>query len=102
MKISNKVNFYTNPIIQTLFFIDAECGGVLKANETWQYIESPGYEDGAYSEDQKCSWIIQASPGMRLQVKFVDFGFLCTTSCVDYVELKLNKDQRLTGFINPF
>lgn len=59
--------------------LDADCGSVLKATNEWQYIESPGYEDGAYSEDQKCSWIIQASIGKRIQVKFVDFGFLCTT-----------------------
>lgn len=76
---------------------DAECGGTLKANKTWTYIESPGYADGAYSEDQKCSWIIQVPHGKRIEIKFVDFGFLCTTSCVDYVELKLAKNQRLTG-----
>lgn len=81
--------------------LDAYCGGVLKANRSWNYIESPGYSDGAYSEDQKCSWVIQASPGTRIDIKFVAFGFLCATSCVDYVELKLLKDQRLTGRLIP-
>jgi hypothetical protein len=71
---------------------------MLKATKSWQYIESPGYTEGAYEEDQKCSWLIEAPGNKRIQIKFIgDFGFLCTTSCVDYVELKLNKDQRQTG-----
>jgi hypothetical protein len=79
-------------------FADAECGGILKANKTWQFIQSPGFDENGYEENQKCSWLLQAPRKMRIMIEFEgDFGFLCSTSCADYIELKLGKDQRLTG-----
>uniref|UniRef100_A0A0N4ZMC0 Zinc metalloproteinase n=1 Tax=Parastrongyloides trichosuri TaxID=131310 RepID=A0A0N4ZMC0_PARTI len=78
--------------------INAECGDVITSTPYWNYIESPNYDDGGYIEDQMCSWIITAPTGKRIEISFVDeFAFLCTSTCMDYVEIKLQKDQRNTG-----
>lgn len=79
-------------------YTDADCGGKLKAAEEWAYIESPGYADEGYAEDQTCNWVIASPLGTRVELEFVDeFSFLCSNICLDYVEVKLTKDQRNTG-----
>jgi hypothetical protein len=56
-------------------------------------IVQEGYEPG-----QHCNWIVRSPLGTRIQAEFLgDFSLLCATICLDYVELKLAKDQRLTG-----
>uniref|UniRef100_A0AC35TGF5 Zinc metalloproteinase n=1 Tax=Rhabditophanes sp. KR3021 TaxID=114890 RepID=A0AC35TGF5_9BILA len=78
--------------------INGECGGVLEGSNYWKYIESPNYEENGYVEDQMCSWIIKVPRYKRVEVQFVDnFGFLCTSTCMDFVELKLQVDQKNTG-----
>ncbi|KAK0426861.1 hypothetical protein QR680_009939 [Steinernema hermaphroditum] len=79
--------------------INAVCGDVhiLKHSE-WITIESPGYGREGYDENQMCSWIVKAPYGQRVEVEFVDdFSFLCTSTCIDYVELKIQRDQKNTG-----
>uniref|UniRef100_A0A1I7XEB9 Zinc metalloproteinase n=1 Tax=Heterorhabditis bacteriophora TaxID=37862 RepID=A0A1I7XEB9_HETBA len=78
---------------------DTNCGGVLEVSSEWQIISSPGFPDPGYEPDQKCSWLIKASEGKRIEIRFVeDFSFLCTSTCVDYVEVKLSPDLKNTGF----
>uniref|UniRef100_A0A7E4V4C4 Metalloendopeptidase n=1 Tax=Panagrellus redivivus TaxID=6233 RepID=A0A7E4V4C4_PANRE len=78
--------------------INAECGGVIELTNEWHEFSSPGYEDDGYTENQYCSWILTVPRKKRIELEFVeDFSFLCATTCVDYVELKLAKDQRNTG-----
>jgi hypothetical protein len=61
-------------------------------------IKSPDYDGEGYQPGQQCNWIVRSPSGTRIQVEFIgDFSSLCATICVDYVELKLAKDQRLTG-----
>ncbi|KAI6178807.1 Zinc metalloproteinase [Aphelenchoides besseyi] len=74
---------------------NADCGGVLKATDKWQTIESPQYEDS--SDGQKCSWLIKAPRSKRVKIEFVELNFLCSTTCVEFVELKIGQDQRKTG-----
>ncbi|VDM48450.1 unnamed protein product [Toxocara canis] len=63
--------------------LESQCGGVLKANDKWQTVESPGYPDS----------------DARIEMEFVDeFDIFCATTCVDYVELKIGNDLRNTGF----
>ena len=70
----------------------------------WSSFSSPGYPDEEFEPGQKCSWLIEAPAGERIELQFVgDFEFLCTSTCVDYVEVKLSKDIRNTGFrLGPF
>ncbi|VDN51772.1 unnamed protein product [Dracunculus medinensis] len=76
-----------------------DCGGMLKATDEWQEIESPGYPDPGYESGEKCSWLIEAAVGKRIEVEFIeDFGIFCASTCVDYVELKIGNDMRATGF----
>lgn len=88
-------------IFLNFIFKDAECGKIInikKDDNKWHFIESPGYgtEDG-YGEDQRCNWILKTEKE-RLELEFVDeFSFLCSIICLDFVELKLAKDQRATG-----
>ena len=84
---------------RTLIFIDAKCGEILTLKEEeWKSISSPNYEEDGYIENQMCSWILKAPKKQRIEIEFIeDFSFLCATTCVDYVELKLAKDQRNTG-----
>lgn len=49
----------------------------------------------------KTGWIcmLQAPTGGRIEFEFVEeFSFLCTSTCVDYVEMKISADLRSTGF----
>lgn len=79
--------------------LDAECGGIIKLTEEWKEIESPNYPDPGYEADQKCSWLLKAEKGKRVEIEFIeDFSFLCTSTCVDFVELKISDDLRNTGF----
>ncbi|VDK20462.1 unnamed protein product, partial [Anisakis simplex] len=79
--------------------LEADCGGVLKAKGDWQTIESPGYPDPGYEIGQKCSWLIQTDKDKRIEMEFVeDFDIFCAITCVDYVEWKIGKDLRNTGF----
>ncbi|CAA96596.2 Zinc metalloproteinase nas-36 [Caenorhabditis elegans] len=78
---------------------NAECGGIIKLTEEWKEIESPNYPDPGYEADQKCSWLLKAEKGKRVEIEFIeDFSFLCTSTCVDFVELKISDDLRNTGF----
>ncbi|KJH49932.1 CUB domain protein [Dictyocaulus viviparus] len=78
---------------------NAECGGKIHVSNEWISIESPGFTDAGYEPDQKCSWLFLAPEGKRIEFKFVDdFSFLCTSTCVDYVEMKISADLRTTGF----
>ncbi|CAJ0596179.1 unnamed protein product [Cylicocyclus nassatus] len=77
----------------------AKCGGKIKVKDDWQSIESPGFPDPGYNPDQKCSWFFEAPKGKRIEFEFIeDFSFLCTSTCVDYVEMKIQADLRNTGF----
>ncbi|KHJ88329.1 CUB domain protein [Oesophagostomum dentatum] len=77
----------------------ADCGGKISVTDEWQSIESPGFPDPGYDPDQKCSWFFQAPEGRRIEFEFIeDFSFLCTSTCVDYVEMKIQADLRNTGF----
>lgn len=71
-----------------------------KNGNQWHTIESPKYgtEEG-YGEDERCNWILKTDNlDERLEVEFIDdFSFLCSIICLDFVELKLSKDQRATG-----
>uniref|UniRef100_A0AC35G759 Zinc metalloproteinase n=1 Tax=Panagrolaimus sp. PS1159 TaxID=55785 RepID=A0AC35G759_9BILA len=78
--------------------LNAKCGAVLTLKDEWQIISSPNYEEDGYIENQMCSWILKAPKKQRIEIEFLEeFSFLCATTCVDYVELKLSKDQRNTG-----
>ncbi|CAO4360280.1 unnamed protein product [Caenorhabditis nigoni] len=78
---------------------NAECGGILELSDEWKTIESPNYPDPGYEADQKCSWLLKAPKGKRVEIEFIeDFSFLCTSTCVDFVELKISDDLRNTGF----
>ncbi|RCN35797.1 CUB domain protein [Ancylostoma caninum] len=77
----------------------AVCGGKIAVTDEWQSIESPGFPDPGYDPDQKCSWFFEAEEGKRIEFEFIeDFSFLCTSTCVDYVEMKIQADLRNTGF----
>lgn len=77
---------------------NAECGGVINLSD-WTTIESPNYPDPGYDPDQKCSWLLKAKAGERVEIEFVeDFSILCTSTCADYVELKISSDLKTTGF----
>ncbi|VDM66790.1 unnamed protein product, partial [Strongylus vulgaris] len=42
---------------------------------------------------------VEAPEGKRIEFEFIeDFSFLCTSTCVDYVEMKIQADLRNTGF----
>uniref|UniRef100_A0A915DJT3 CUB domain-containing protein n=1 Tax=Ditylenchus dipsaci TaxID=166011 RepID=A0A915DJT3_9BILA len=83
-----------------------DCGGIVDVESPveWRHIRSPGYatSDG-YAENQVCNWIVRAvqqdnRQRLRVELEFVDdFSFLCSSTCLDYVEIKLGKDQRATG-----
>nr|D5FM37.1 RecName: Full=Zinc metalloproteinase nas-36; AltName: Full=Nematode astacin 36; Flags: Precursor [Haemonchus contortus]ACZ64272.1 astacin metalloprotease [Haemonchus contortus] len=76
----------------------AECGGKIVVKEEWQSIESPGFPDPGYDPDQKCNWVFEVA-GKRIEFEFIEeFSFLCTSTCVDYVEMKISADLRPTGF----
>uniref|UniRef100_A0A0N5AJB4 Zinc metalloproteinase n=1 Tax=Syphacia muris TaxID=451379 RepID=A0A0N5AJB4_9BILA len=76
-----------------------ECGGMLTAKEDWQVVESPGYPDPGYDVGERCSWVITTQKDKRIEFEFVDeFSMLCTTTCVDYVELKIGSDLANTGY----
>ncbi|EYC24160.1 hypothetical protein Y032_0014g2360 [Ancylostoma ceylanicum] len=78
---------------------EAECGGKIAVTDEWQSIESPGFPDPGYDPDQKCSWFFEAKEGKRIEFEFIEeFSFLCTSTCVDYVEMKIQADLRNTGF----
>ncbi|EGT57687.1 CBN-NAS-36 protein [Caenorhabditis brenneri] len=78
---------------------NAECGGLLELTDDWKTLESPNYPDPGYEADQKCSWLLKAQKGKRVEIEFIeDFSFLCTSTCVDFVELKISDDLRNTGF----
>ncbi|CAB3408716.1 unnamed protein product [Caenorhabditis bovis] len=79
---------------------NAECGGIIIVDDEWKEIESPGFPSPGYDPDQKCSWLIKANnPEDRVEMEFIDdFSFLCTSTCVDFVELKISDDLRNTGF----
>ncbi|WKX89427.1 hypothetical protein Q1695_008802 [Nippostrongylus brasiliensis] len=77
----------------------AECGGKIQLTDEWSSIESPGFPDPGYEPDQKCNWYFEAPEGKRVEFEFIeDFSFLCTSTCVDYVEMKLSADLRNTGY----
>uniref|UniRef100_A0A914C0N1 Zinc metalloproteinase n=1 Tax=Acrobeloides nanus TaxID=290746 RepID=A0A914C0N1_9BILA len=99
-----KLSFYDIRIINEAYCSDqinpknADCGGMLKATSDWTYLESPGYSDEGYTENQECNWLIDSSHNHRIEIEFVDqFSFLCSNICLDYVEIKLSKDQKNTG-----
>ncbi|CAD6184205.1 unnamed protein product [Caenorhabditis auriculariae] len=79
---------------------NAECGGSMMVAEDWVEISSPNYPDPGYEPDQKCSWLFKAhNAENRLEFEFIDdFSFLCTSTCVDFVELKISSDLKNTGF----
>ncbi|VDD87919.1 unnamed protein product [Enterobius vermicularis] len=86
-------------MIQEQLLAATECGGMIKADDKWQNIESPGYPDPGYDVGERCSWIITVEKGKRVELEFVDnFSMLCTTTCVDYVELKIGADLANTGY----
>ncbi|KAM3721784.1 Zinc metalloproteinase nas-36 [Dirofilaria immitis] len=75
-----------------------KCGGMLKAEIDWQYIESPGYPDG-YPTNITCNWLIETDKEERIEINFEDdFGIFCSTTCVDYIELKIGSDLANTGY----
>ncbi|GMT01189.1 hypothetical protein PENTCL1PPCAC_23363 [Pristionchus entomophagus] len=79
---------------------NAECGALLTASSEWKEITSPGFPDPGYNQDQQCAWLVQSpSSSDRIEFEFIDdFSFLCTSTCVDYVELKIQADLANTGF----
>ncbi|VDM09295.1 unnamed protein product [Wuchereria bancrofti] len=77
---------------------NSKCGGTLKAIVDWQYIESPGYPD-EYSTNVICNWLIEADKEERIEISFEDnFGIFCSSTCVDYIELKIGNDLANTGY----
>ncbi|CAH1774698.1 unnamed protein product [Owenia fusiformis] len=82
------------------------CGGITLT--TPGIIESPGYFIGksglGYKKWQTCTWMIQAPADKRVQIQFIDsFDLFCShyveaaLSCVDWVEVKYEKDLAKTG-----
>lgn len=66
--------------------------------KSWREIKSPGYDAEGYEENQLCNWIVRAPINARIEAEFMnEFAFLCSSICLDFVELKLSKDQRATG-----
>uniref|UniRef100_A0A914R335 Metalloendopeptidase n=1 Tax=Panagrolaimus davidi TaxID=227884 RepID=A0A914R335_9BILA len=93
-----RLSFYDIQVINKAYCEDAKCGAVLTLKDEWRTISSPNYEEDGYIENQMCSWILKAPKKQRIEIEFLEeFSFLCATTCVDYVELKLSKDQRNTG-----
>ncbi|OZC07065.1 thrombospondin type 1 domain protein [Onchocerca flexuosa] len=77
---------------------NSKCGGTLRAEVDWQQIESPGYPDG-YPTGITCNWLIQTDEEERIEIIFEDdFGIFCSTTCVDYIELKIGDDLANTGY----
>ncbi|KAL3090966.1 hypothetical protein niasHS_007341 [Heterodera schachtii] len=78
---------------------NANCGGELTVGtDKWAQLESPGYSEDGYEVGQQCNWVVRSPQGTRILVEFVDdFSMFCGNICLDYVELKLAMDQRLTG-----
>ncbi|VDM65082.1 unnamed protein product [Strongylus vulgaris] len=81
------------------------CGKILQATSTFQPLEdSVGYDHiqntrDAKDEFLKCNYWIQAPQGRRIEVKFVSTDGVATDGCYyDGVEIKAQKDQRLTGY----
>ena len=69
--------------------IGGVCGGILDATKRYQTIQSPGYPYPGYGVGQKCSWILRAPEGKKVYIDFQGtFRFFCTTTCLDYVEVK--------------
>ena len=86
-----------------LFHAGVNCGGILTATSEYKSIQSPGYPSPGYEPGQKCSWILrvsrvcrhsesyhfQAPVGSVVQLDFDSkWQFFCTTTCLDYVEVK--------------
>ncbi|VDO54926.1 unnamed protein product [Brugia timori] len=70
----------------------------MKAIIDWQYIESPGYPDG-YPTNAICNWLIETDKEERIEISFEDnFGIFCSSTCVDYIELKIGNDLANTGY----
>ncbi|KIH53723.1 CUB domain protein [Ancylostoma duodenale] len=93
------LSFFDIETINKAYCPEAECGGKIAVTDEWQSIESPGFPDPGYDPDQKCSWFFEAKEGKRIEFEFIeDFSFLCTSTCVDYVEMKIQADLRNTGF----
>uniref|UniRef100_A0A914HYT3 CUB domain-containing protein n=1 Tax=Globodera rostochiensis TaxID=31243 RepID=A0A914HYT3_GLORO len=78
---------------------NAICGGDLSLElDTWEQLESPGYSKDGYEVGQQCNWVVRSPQGTRVMAEFInDFSMFCGNICLDYVELKLATDQRLTG-----
>uniref|UniRef100_A0A158Q6U3 Metalloendopeptidase n=1 Tax=Elaeophora elaphi TaxID=1147741 RepID=A0A158Q6U3_9BILA len=77
---------------------NSKCGGTLNAEIDWQQIQSPGYPDG-YPTNITCSWLIKADEKERIEIIFEDdFGIFCSTTCIDYIELKIGNDMANTGY----
>ncbi|CAG9538218.1 unnamed protein product [Cercopithifilaria johnstoni] len=77
---------------------NSNCGGTLKAGNDWKQIESPGYPDG-YPTNITCNWLIKTNEEERIEISFEDdFGIFCSTTCVDYIELKIGNDMANTGY----
>uniref|UniRef100_A0A1I7UZW0 Zinc metalloproteinase n=1 Tax=Caenorhabditis tropicalis TaxID=1561998 RepID=A0A1I7UZW0_9PELO len=91
--------FFVVCSLYSLLLPEAECGGVISLTDEWTTVESPNYPDPGYEADQKCSWLLKSPKGKRVEIEFIeDFSFLCTSTCVDFVELKISDDLRNTGF----
>uniref|UniRef100_A0A1I7RZJ8 CUB domain-containing protein n=1 Tax=Bursaphelenchus xylophilus TaxID=6326 RepID=A0A1I7RZJ8_BURXY len=75
------------------------CGGALKASTNKLQIQSPNYPL-PFPQGMDCNWLIRAPKGGKIYLQFVDeFNFECIDTCdASYVEVKLKKDFRMTGY----
>ncbi|CAJ0942885.1 unnamed protein product, partial [Mesorhabditis belari] len=79
----------------------AVCGGRIPVStHEWTRIASPNYPQD-FKEGQECSWLLQAPPGMLVEMQFFgEFEMYCKVRhslCMDYVEVRNSTDFANTG-----
>ena len=72
-------------------FSDVQCGGIVKDSNI--VIKSPmdTDEDGIYTANSLCRWLIVAPPGFVIQLNFMSFDLEFDSECkYDYVQIFFN------------
>lgn len=85
--------------------VQSFCGGDFHTIEG--FIANPGYPN-SYPLNVECIWLLEAAPGNRFKIEFVDFDIEISDYCNnDYLEIRLNNssgpiigDKRLCGLLN--
>ncbi|KAI6240880.1 Zinc metalloproteinase [Aphelenchoides fujianensis] len=77
----------------------SSCGAKIQASNQRITIETPNYPN-LFPYNVDCIWLIEAAPGARLSIEFVEqFEYFCSEPCDNsFVELKLLRDFRPTGY----